>query len=306
MRERPPRLPAAKPVAGFLAMVSIWGSTFLVIRIGNDSLPPAWGAMLRLGIAALLNALVVLVTRPRPVDRRALPAVLLFGFLNLGVGMTLLYWGEQRVPSAIAAVLFATLPIATGILAWLFGVQPIAVGQIMGSIVGFLGVALIFSSELRLGAPAQSLAAVFTGALCATAAGVILKKAPPQPPFLVNAIACAVGATVAGVASLLLGEPHVLPRTFAGWWPVVYLAVLGNLGAFVLYVWLVGQWKVTRVHTSSLITPIIAVALGAVVRRESLAPMAYVGALLVLSGVGWTIVAERRGPTRKPGAQPPR
>ena len=290
------------PLLGFLAMVGIWGSTFLVIRIGDESLPPGWGATLRLTLAAILNWAVVLVTRPGPPDRRALPGILLFGALNLGLSMILLYYGERTLPSGIAAVFYGTIPITTGVVAWLLRVQSIAAGQILGSIIGLLGVALIFSGELHRGAPFHALAGVFVGAIAAATAGVFLKRGPAQSPFLVNAIGCTLAALLAATVSAVMGESHALPRSAAAWWPIVYLALLGNLGAFVLYVWLVGRWKVTRVATSALLIPVAAVMLGAVARHEALAPTTYAGAVAVLGGVAWTIASERRAQAR--GAEP--
>ncbi|HEY6221067.1 MAG TPA: EamA family transporter [Candidatus Eisenbacteria bacterium] len=279
--------------AAFVGMSLIWGTTFLAIRIGNEAVPPLWGATIRLALAAALNALVAAMTRAHWPQGAALKGIALFGFLNLGVNFVLLYWGEQTVPSGIAATLYATTPLTTGLFASMLGVHALDRRRTLAALVGLAGVALIFSGELKLGAPAPALLGVFSGATCAALAGVVLKKVPPHSAFVVNAVGASIGAVICFLASLALGEPHALPRTIAGWGPIVYLAIAGNLGAYVLYTWLVGQWKVTRVAVAALIIPVIAVIVGAIVRGESPAPITYLGGALVLSGVAVTLFSGR-------------
>ncbi len=277
--DAPPPSEIRKPsrYAAFAGMCLIWGTTFLAIRIGNEAVPPLWGATIRLILAAALNTLVVALTRAHWPRGAALRGIALFGFLNLGVNFGLLYWGEQTVPSGIAATLYATTPLTTGIFAAMLGVHALDRRRMLAALVGLAGVALIFSGELKLGAPAPALLGVFSGATCAALAGVILKKVPPHSAFVVNAVGASIGAVICFLGSLML----------------VYLAIVGNLGAYVLYAWLVGQWKVTRVAVAALIIPVIAVIVGAIVRGESPAPITYLGGALVLSGVAATLFSGR-------------
>jgi drug/metabolite transporter (DMT)-like permease len=275
--------------AAFAGMSLIWGTTFLAIRIGNEAVPPLWGATIRQILAAVLNGLIAMLTGARWPRGAALKGVVLFGFLNLGVNFVLLYWGEQTVPSGIAATLYATVPLTTAVFASMLGVHAIDRRHTLAALVGLAGVAMIFSGELRLGAPAPALLGVFGGATCAALAGVILKKTPPQSAFMVNSVGAAVGAVVCFLGSVAFGEAHALPRTSAAWGPIIYLVLAGSLGAYVLYAWLVTQWKVTRVSVAALIIPVIAMVVGAMLRHESPAPLTYVGGALVLGGVAATL-----------------
>lgn len=275
-------------------MCLIWGTTFLAIRIGTEAVPPLWGATIRLVLAAFLNATVALLTRATWPRGSALRGIAAFGFLNLGVNFALLYWGELKVPSGIAAVFYATVPLTTGLFASMLRVHPLQRTQMIAAAVGLAGVLVIFAGEIRWGAPAPALLAVFTAATVAALAGVILKKVPPHSTFVVNAIGAAIGACVCLFASFLLGEHRELPRSFAGWGPILYLAVVGNMGAYVLYTWLVSQWKVTTLSASALIIPVIAVCVGALVRGESPAPATYLGAAIVLFGVSVALFGGRR------------
>jgi len=287
----------------FVGMCLIWGTTFLAIRIGSEAVQPLWGATIRLILAAFLNAIVALLTRAAWPRGSALRGIAVFGFLNLGVNFALLYWGEQTVPSGIAAVFYATVPLTTGIFAWMLGVQALERTHMMAAAVGLMGVALIFSGELRLGAPALALLGVFTAATLASFAGVILKKVPPHSSFVVNAIGAAVGACVCFLASLVLGESRAFPHTVAAWGPILYLTIAGNLGAYVLYTWLLTQWKVTSVSVGALIIPVLAVIVGALVRGESPATDTYLGAALVLFGVSVSLFGGGKMPAARPAEE---
>jgi len=281
-------------LGAFAGTCVVWGSTFLAIRFGNDSVPPLWAATLRLLVAGtLLVGIAALRRIPYP-SGASLRGALTFGFLNLGLNFALLYWGEVRVTSGTAALVFATLPITTGILAWLFRVHPLDPVKMVSAVVGFGGVALIFAGEASMGAPTVALGAILLSTMLASLSGVILKKLPAASPITTNAVACFVGAAVCFAGSAILGEPHLLPRGAASWWPILYLAVAGNLIAFVLYIWLLSRWSVTSLSTNSLITPVIAVTLGALTRGEALGRFTYLGGALVLAGVAASLFLSRR------------
>ena len=271
--------------AAFAASCLIWGSTFLAIRLGNEALPPLWSATLRLALAAVLNGVIALSLRAPWPQGAALHGQLQYGFLLFGLNFALLYWGELTVPSGIAAVLYATMPLSTAAFAAVLGVHALERSQLVAALIGLGGVCLIFSGEVTLGAPIVPLAAVFVAATVSSLGNVILKRTPVHSTFVVNTVGCAVGTGVCALGSLLLGETWSAPRTWAQWGPILYLVLLGNLGAFVLFTWLITQWKVTRLMTSSLIVPVIAVILGALVRNEAPAPATYGGAAVVLVAV---------------------
>jgi drug/metabolite transporter (DMT)-like permease len=96
------------------------------------------------------------------------------------------------------------------------------------------------------------------------------------------------------VASLLLGERWTLPATLDQWWPILYLAILGSLGAYVLFTWLVGHWSATTASFVGVVVPVIALVLGAVFRAERPPLVSFLGAALVIAAV---IVALTRSRT---------
>ena len=269
----------------FVACALIWGSTFLAIRLGNEATPPVWAATLRLTLASVLLFGIAAIFR-MPIPRgRALRGAALWGLFNLGVNLSLLYIGEQTVPSGISAVLFATVPLTTALLAAAFGVEPLVPGKLVAALIAIGGVAVIFAGELGISVPFTGLLTVFCAASAAALANVLLKREPKQQVIPLNAVGTAVGAVVCLVASLALGEPHAIPTTSAAWLPILYLTVAGSLGAFVLFTWLVTHWSVSNASLLGVTVPIIAVVLGGLVKGEQPAPLTYLGAAIVISAI---------------------
>ena len=269
----------------FVACALIWGSTFLAIRFGNEATPPVWAATIRLALASALLFGIAAVFR-MPLPRGAtLRGAALWGFFNLGVNFTLLYIGETTVPSGISAVLFATVPLTTAILAALFGVEQLVARKVVAAVVAIAGVAVIFAGELGVSVPLAGLLTVFCGASAAALANVLLKQAPKQLVIPLNAVGTAVGAAVCLVLSFVLGESHAIPTTLSAWLPIAYLTIAGSLGAFVLFSWLVTHWSVTNASLVGVTVPIVAVILGGQVKGEQPATLTYVGAAIVISAV---------------------
>lgn len=285
--------PAPALFAAFLGCAMIWGSTFLVISIGNDAMPPLWAAAVRLAIAAPLLMLLALVTR-NPLPRgRALSAAVQFGLVNFGLQFALLYTAEKRVPSGLAAVFYATVPLTSTFLTRLFGLERITRIKVAAAAVALVGVAVIFSEQMRVSVPAWPLIELFLAATCGGLSAVLLKRGPRQNPVGANAAAAIAGGLFCLVASLVLREPHPLPRTAAAFLPILYLATMGSIVAFVLFAWLVNHWDVTRISFVSVIVPVVAVILGTIFRHERYTVVTLVGSLLVLAGVLIRIRSDR-------------
>ncbi len=282
------------PYAAFAGCSLVWGSTFLVISIGNDTVPPMWGATLRLGVAALLlTALTWLTGRSLP-RGPALSAAAGFGFLNFGLSFCLLYWGEKTVPSGLAAVLYGTIPLSTALFARAAGLERLHALKIAGALVALAGITVIFSSQLTARVSALPLIAIFSAATLASASGVVLKRGPRQHPLGTNAVGAMVGFVVCAAASFLTRESHVLPATPRAILPILYLTIAGSVIAFVLYAWLVNRWDVTRISFIAVIVPVVALLLGTAVRHERLTAAHRAGSLLVLAGLALGILSDRR------------
>jgi len=287
----------------FIGCCMIWGSTFLVIRIGNQSLPPEWAATLRLALAAPLLALIAAARRDHWPSGGALRGATLYGVFIFGANLALLYWAERRIPSGIAAVLYATVPLSTALIAAGFGIERLITRNVISALVALAGVATIFAGEMRLDVPFAELAAVLLAATATALSGVVLKRAPEQPSlFAANAVAAASGALICLGASLALGEDRSLPATLESWWPVIYLTLASSLGAYVIWTWLLGHWPVTSASYVGVVVPLIAVLLGAFFLQESRSIETYVGAAIVIAAVAVALrghSGEHAGPPRR-------
>ncbi len=289
----PARASGAAPWAAFAVCCSIWGSTFLFIRMGNDTTPPVWGAAVRLSIAAVLFTLIAWAVRAPWPSGAQWRASAWFGVVDFGVSLPLLYWGEQRVPSGIAAVLFATIPLSTSLFARMAGLEPLRPRTLVASLVAIGGVALLFSASLGGTFEPSRLVAVWLAATTAGLAGVLLKRAPGAHPFAMNAWAHGIGAVFCLVVSRVLGEVQALPRGSA-WIPIGYLTLVGSLGAFATFAWLLQKWPVTRISFVAVIVPVVAHALGALVRGARPGGAAVLGSIVILVAVGLGVLGDQR------------
>lgn len=305
--------PAPRPALAWAAWAScslIWGSTFLLISLGNDALAPVWAASLRLALAAVLLTLIARLLR-HPFPRgRALRAAAAYGFLQFGVNFPLLYWGEQTFPSGLTAVLYATIPLSTALMTAALGMERLTAFKLAGTGVALAGVALLFSDQLggRVGLVPGLV--IFSAATFAAWSGVILKRGPRQSPLWSNAVGATVGLVVCLVVSFALGEPHPFPAGFAAWFPVLYLTLAGSVGAFVLFAWLINHWPVTRVSFIGVVNPIVALLLGWMVRDEHLTMASLGGSALILVGLVFGLRGNPpvtgTGPADGPGPTPER
>jgi drug/metabolite transporter (DMT)-like permease len=302
------RNPAWKP-ALFVLLCLIWGSTWLVIKVGYGGLGPFNIAALRFVLAGAIMTALVPVLRVRwPRGREQWSVVLVVGVFLFALDYGLIYWAEQWLESGITAVLFAVMPILTAIAAHVYlPEEPMTPRRLGGALVAFLGVVALFGDSLRLDPDLLwPMAAIVASAGFAAAASVYAKRhAAALHPAALNAPAMLVGALLLAAMSLATGDGLALPREPTGWWAVAYLAVLGSVVTFLIYFHLLKTWKATTMSYIAIITPVIALALGWMLRGERVTLWSLAGGVLVLAGVALAVSAGRPAPVvARPGAGP--
>ena len=273
------------PWLAFAACGIIWGSTFLAISFGNDTLAPVWAASLRLLLATVLLTGWTWARGERLPRGAALRSALVYGTCQFGINFPLLYWAERLVPSGLSSVFYGTIPLSTALVTHALGMEALTATKLAGAIGAFAGVAVLFSTSLRGDVPLLGLLAIFAGATASGYGSVVLKRGPRQSPIGANAAGSAIGLVLTLTVSLAIGEAHALPRSRAALFPLLYLTLAGSLGAFVIMSWLVNQWPVTRTSYISVIVPVLALGLGTIVRHEHLTGLALAGSLIVLLGL---------------------
>ena len=250
----------------------IWGSTWLVIKVGYGGLGPFNVASLRFFLAGAVMAAAAWWTGARwPRGTREWTAVAAVALLMFAADYGLIYWAEQYIESGLTAVLFATLPLMTLFAArvYLPG-EHVTARKLGSSVLALLGTLALFADRLRLDAAAvQPMLAVLGGAVCAAIAAVVSKRdAHDIPPETLNAPSMLIGAVVLLAASLARGDGFRLPADGSTWAAIVYLAVAGTVLAFFVYFTLLKTWSVMSLAFISVFTPAIALLLGFVFLDE--------------------------------------
>ncbi len=290
----------------FVGCALIWGTTFLAIRVGNGVLPPMWALSLRFALASVLLLALTYATGNRlPRQPEAVRAAVLYGVLEFGISMPLLYAAEGTVSSGVAAVVYAICPLVAMLGARVLGMETLNPLRMIAALVALGGLATLFWGELTRGAPLLGLIFALLAAVSAPMAGLFLERGPIQNSFAVNAVGSMIGFVAAIVLSFILGEPHAVPRTAQAIWPVIYLAVMGSVGAFVLFGWLVQRWRATDASFLGVVVPVVAVSAGAIALGERLDPRSWIGAAVVLVSVSTALIVSRmRAPVRTAIVEP--
>jgi drug/metabolite transporter (DMT)-like permease len=274
----------------FILVSWIWGSTWLAIRLGLQGVPPVTAVAMRMSASGAILILLALALRQTwPRSRVYWLHLAIQGSILFCFQYALIYWAEQTVPSGLAAVLFATLPIFTALNAgYVFKIERLLPVNVAGLIVGFLGVVLIYWSEVIYAAHAPPLGvmALIVAVIPVASALVFAKRyAHDIPPLATVGPGQLVGGTLLWIIALVVerGKPIHFTAVSAG--SLIYLIVFGSCIVFLAYFTLLKRMSVTRLSVLTYITPVVAVMLGALVAREVFAPTTLAGAALVLAGV---------------------
>ncbi|HVE66839.1 MAG TPA: EamA family transporter [Thermoanaerobaculia bacterium] len=277
----------------YLFLCAIWGSTWLVIKIGLQYLPPLRFAGWRIALACLLLMPFAFRRRNARPNGRELGYMVLAGFLQIGLFYALTFTAQQWIESGLSALLFATFPICAGVFAhFLLPNEPLTIRTIAGAGLGLAGVALIEGMAVVRALQADYSALVrggglvFLAAIVSAWASVLVKKhlGRVDPTFNVWAETLVGAAFLVPLAALVeRGVPSRWTPSAVG--SLVYLAVLGTSVTFVGLFWLIKRVPISVVSTIPLVDTVIAVALGALFLRERLPARALAGGALILLGV---------------------
>jgi drug/metabolite transporter (DMT)-like permease len=287
------RPPTWKTVLAFGTIYLVWGSTFLAIRVGVREVPPFLLAGMRfLAAGVILYAWMRLKGDASPTLREwrsaTSLAVLIFVF-DYG----LLFWAERRVPSGVAAVMMATIPVFMTLSEIVFlGTQRISIRLAVALVVGLGGVAVLVSHSGRLGAGAIDTAgavALVVGAISWSVASALTRKLTlPASKSMSSAGQMLAGGILLTLTAAAMGEfkgfhPQAVSRD--AWLALAYLIVAGSIIAFTAYVWLIHHESPTKVGTYAYVNPVVAVALGYFFGGEAVGVRTLLGTLLVLVSV---------------------
>lgn len=285
-----PKLLSAK-VLVWLILAFIWSTTWIFIKIGLGDLPPiAFSAARFILSAAILFALIKVQRIVLPKTPKEWRLAALTGVLQFSINYSCVFWSEQYITSGLAAVLQATIPVFGLGVGWIFlPTERVTAQKIIAVALGMVGVAVIFIDQLRVDNWLAFIGCVVVvvGAYAAAQSSVLTKaKASNIHPaaFVFCQMLC--GLPLIIIYSLLAeGNPLTYKWSWTALGCILYLAVFGSVIAFWLYYWLLHRVESTRAMMISLVTPFLAVIIGAVTFRESLSPQTYFGGIMIVASI---------------------
>ncbi|WP_240136872.1 EamA family transporter [Streptomyces sp. MUM 178J] len=287
--------------AALAIVYTVWGSTYLGIRVVVETMPPFLSAGFRFTVAGLvLGALLAWRRGPAVLKatRAQIGSTAVVGVLLLLGGNGLVVLAETSVPSGLAALLIAVVPAWVVLLRTAFG-ERVGAGAYLGVLLGLGGLAVLtlpgLSGEVRIGGVLTVIAATVMWS-----AGSFSSSRIPMPSdaFTASAYEMVFGGLACLIAGLVRGEHLGLDVTAfsaRSWTALGYLVLFGSLLAFTAYAWLLQTAPLSLVATYAYVNPVVAVLLGALVLNEALTWPILLGGGIVVAGVCLIVSTERRG-----------
>ncbi|MBN8638824.1 MAG: DMT family transporter [Anaerolineae bacterium] len=285
--------------AAFWLVALIWGSSFLLIRIGVEELSPFQVVFIRTGIAAVgINLVLVLLKKRLPLDFKRLFPLIVIGIGNTTIPFALITWGEQSIDSGLAAVLQSSAAFFTMLIAhFVFFDEKLSLKKVAGLILGFLGVVTLASRSWASGTLVVN---ELTGALAIVLASLFYavftiysrKQINTRyEPIVVSAGAMTFAAISSGILMVLAPYFNGEPATMLVDVSSDVLIAIGLLGlvntfvAYLMYYWVVQQLGAGRASMVTYVVPAVGLILGVLILNEPLDWQIIVGAALIFCGI---------------------
>ena len=284
---------AWKVLLAFSIIYFVWGSTFLAIRVGVREVPPFLLAGMRFVVAGLVLYCWMRARGTPSPTRREWGGATLLAVLIFVCDYGLLFWAERRVPSGIAAVMLATIPVFMALSEIIIlKTQQLTMRLAVALVVGIGGVAVLVSHSVSFGdAPIDPVGAcaLMAAAISWSAASALTRKVPlPAEKAMSSGVQMLSGGVLLVLAAGLLGEFRgfqIQAVSAKAWLALAYLIVAGSIIGFTAYVWLIHHESPTKVGTYAYVNPVVAVLVGYFFGGEALGARTIAGAALVLVSV---------------------
>jgi len=274
--------------AAYLGVIIIWSTTPLAIKWSGET-GFLFGVSGRMVLGALLCVLIITLLRLEFPWHRAARRSYWAASISIYGAMMATYWGAQFIPSALISVLFGISPIVTSVLTMIYlGERAIRLTQWAGMLLGVIGLALIFNTELSMGANGvKGLLAVLFAVFLHSFSAIWVKRLNVSiSPLAITCGGLLVALPLYAITWLLLGES--LPASFSkrALLSILYLGIFGSVLGFILYFYILKRIEPIRVALITLITPITALFLGQNLNGEVIQTSVWIGTGVVLGGLG--------------------
>jgi len=275
--------------AGFILVSIIWGSTWLVIKVGIGSVPPFFAAAMRFALASLIIFVIMRLRGEQlPTDRVAVRLYLTLAVLSYSFPFALVYWGELYIPSGLASILFAVYPFVVAIGShFVLAGERMNVPKMAGIVLGFAGVLTIFWGDMR---PSEGSGLAMIGILASTVMQgssliIIKKQSRDISPASLSLGGMCIGVVILTVLAFIFEDVGDVHLDAIGIGSILYLATFGTVVTFLTYYWLLKRVQAVYLSFVTLVTPALAVFLGAVLLGEKLEPNVFTGATAICAGI---------------------
>jgi drug/metabolite transporter (DMT)-like permease len=283
----------------WLILCLIWGTTWFFIAVGLNYLPPLTFAASRFILAVMILAVIIFYRKiPLPKTKRDWKLIAGTGFLQFSINYSLVFWSEQYISSGLAAVLQAMITVFGLALAWIhLPNEKITWLKVFAVLLGITGVATIFIEQLQVNSwmAFAGCVAIVVGAYAAAHASILIKSfgGKIHPASLVFSQMSFGVVPVIIYALVKEGNPLSFNWTWQAVVCVLYLTIFGTIAAFWLYYWLLSKIESTKAMMISLVTPLLAVVIGAMFLGERLPPQTFFGGALILASIGLIVLRKR-------------
>jgi drug/metabolite transporter (DMT)-like permease len=289
-----------KVLFGFAIICIIWGSSWAAVKIGIESFPPLLSLAIRFTLSGIiLGSIVFIKNLIIPKEKKFWTLVLIMSSTSFTVPFVLIYWGQLRVGSGLASVLFATYPFWVAIVShFLLPNEKITPLRIIGIVIGFLGVIFIFKngfSDISSGM-FFCMTAIIAGAIIQAFGLVFLRRlGDTMHPVTLNFCSMSLSAIPLFAASFIFEEYSQLIINARSLGSIFYLSIFCTVITFVIYFWLVKHVEAVILSLSAFITPVIAVVIGIALLGEKITGNMYIGSALVLIGIAFATTSDLIG-----------
>lgn len=275
-----------------LALVAMWGSSFMFTKLGVATVPPLTLVACRLSIAAFVLVVLLYGRGLRlPPPGRVWIAYTLLGVVGNALPFFLITWGQQTIDSALAGILIAAMPLATLVLAhFLVHGERMSASRIGGFVLGFMGIVALMEPAAVAGVGGDALKvlsqlAVLSGALC-YAANSVMARLMVKSDFLIAATATLLVSSVLVLPlALVLEDPSQIQPSLSSTLSIVWLGAGPTAIATILYFRLISSAGPTFMSLVNYLSPAVAVFLGVSLLGEQPGVHAYLGLALILGGI---------------------
>lgn len=284
-----PMSPRAVNFALLFALSLIWGSSYMLIKLGLETVPPVTVAAVRITCGALALLLVMQLRGHRlPIIGRGWIPFVIMAIFSSALPFSLIAWGETRITSSLTTVLLGVVPVSTMLLAHLFSPdERFTRDKIVGLVAGFIGLMVLIGPDALagLGHGVAGQIAIVVAALCYAVSIVYARRMRHVSPLVNSACTMTAAAIIIIPFSLVMDTPWLLAPSIPSMAALAVLGVLGTGLAALVFFRLIAGAGATFTSMINYLIPVVGIMWGGLLLGEELPPSTFFGLALILSGV---------------------